>query len=363
MASAAIFSEPSHHGVQYELRNGTWTGRCDSLDVTITAASLDAARQAMHAAAKTALATTHRDAAGEEAATSVYAEQIVARRLLHQVLVGEVAGMEPARGPYVTAEGELMLRDSVVTVLDELGTTARWLNSLTDADLAARRALLDATRSALVTKTSANVESAVSYTDNVVHAMPFDGSSPAEALLYALPAPAKYQLELACQGVLLRGATALGTHHASPGLLIGQALIRAHELEADHAKFPRIILGEDAEAAAAAAFNGALGTGDVEYLQGLLLRDNYDKRLVINYLALPAVFESPAETVPDYIERHRAAIIAGLDEHYANEAVAKKWVWAADYHNHVVNALNLDASKLVPDQHSLGFGGHQFTTP
>jgi len=47
------------------------------------------------------------------------------------------------------------------------------------------------------------------------------------------------------QGVLCRGGVALGRTYHADGILVGEGLIRAYDLERIHAKFPRIILEHD----------------------------------------------------------------------------------------------------------------------
>jgi hypothetical protein len=112
---------------------------------------------------------------------------------------------------------------------------------------------------------------------------------------------------------------------------------------------------------AEAAFAGALGEGDVEYLQGMLLRSDEDGLLFVNYLALPAVFEQPDEVVVYTVEKHRDALRAGLSQTRHEPRNSAKWVWAVDYHNFVVSYLGTGASTQVPAVDGLGFGFHTFS--
>ncbi len=341
--------EPLRYTAQYARHGTSWEAKCPALGLVLNAPTLQQARDVLLAAV--------RDQARklgppelpppDEPADEIYVEQFAVQPFfLRQVFVNPVGGTMEPTGPYVQADGELQLRDSVVVVLDELGTSNGWLNAFTVDDLRVRSRRLESARDWLTSKTSADIESVVAYTDNVLYAVPTDADLIWTIFITAISA-GRYQLNMTLGGTLVRGAMARGPHHSSAGLVAGPAVVRAHELEATPGGPPRIILAAEVEQTARLAFSSGSSFVEPEVLARVLLEDT-EGRLFVDYLGATTALEvDRAEAPHDLLEQHRDALAKGLERYGENPKYGRKWRWAAGIHNFVVNESEAPSRLLL----------------
>lgn len=150
------------------------------------------------------------------------------------------------------------------------------------------------------------------------------------------------QGELLWQGVLIRGAITVGHISVSENRIFGPAFIEAYQLESRFAVYPRIIVSP--RSLHAQAVDGRLvpdhHTPEVEqgYVRSLL-RQGEDGIWFIDYLRAFAGELDHPDYYPEYLSRHREAILrAGITEDTVSP-LAVKYAWLATYHNSVVNEL------------------------
>lgn len=174
------------------------------------------------------------------------------------------------------------------------------------------------------------------FTDNVVIGLPTLNSEKnrLSEILYIF---AEYQLSLAIDGFLIRGGIAHGLHYMDDDIAFGDALIEAATKDKSDSP-PRILLAESVKNL---IFNGLEMKETNPALKDLLLQDNTDDSIFINYLHLAS---SPFPGVPPSLtdfENHKKTITKGLNRKPEAEAEEKKiktkFEWAASYHNFVID--------------------------
>lgn len=174
------------------------------------------------------------------------------------------------------------------------------------------------------------------FTDNIVIGYP--NQNPAEnRLSRLLSIIAEYQLSLAIDGFLIRGGIAHGLHYMDDDIAFGDALIEAATKDKSDSP-PRILLAESVKNL---IFNGLEMKETNPTLKDLLLQDNTDDSIFINYLHLAS---SPFPGVPPSLtdfENHKKTITKGLNRKPEAEAeeekIKTKFEWAASYHNFVID--------------------------
>ncbi|MGQ2912115.1 hypothetical protein [Aeromicrobium sp.] len=245
---------------------------------------------------------------------------------------------------YVGPDGELLIRDSVVLVMDQLGSSA-WMRTAFDPDaLAARRDLLKNGRDAL--GHHPRINSVLSYTDNVVLAEPIKKASEPREVGMVITSAAWYQFTLALDGVLCRGAITTGPHHGSPEIVAGPALLDAHDLEQHMAIYPRVLLSTRALSAVCEDGKAYRRLENSPYNEQLV--KNADGQVFVNYLS--AVSDIDESWSPDEaLNQHRARIAENLLDDELGERARSKWAWAAGYHNWFVTRSGYTDSLHVAD--------------
>jgi hypothetical protein len=138
-------------------------------------------------------------------------------------------------------------------------------------------------------------------------------------------AVSEFQRDLVINGILVRGAIALGKHYSNQNAIYSQALVSAYLLERDSARFPRILVQEDLYDWF--SNDNRTTVEQRNFVDKMLLRDR-DGRCFINYLSSDA-----AKAHLDLIEGYRDKIVEAT--------VLEKIQWLAEYHNFVVNSRKL----------------------
>jgi hypothetical protein len=169
------------------------------------------------------------------------------------------------------------------------------------------------------------------FSDTLVLAAPTsDASDPEDAIGGLTVQSGWLQLNLAAEGLFMRGALTFGEFYIRDGVIFGPALVEAAQLEREHAVNPRVVLGKSAVAAQEDALASYRDPAESPQ-QALLLRDG-DGYVFVNYLGL--LFDEPADPEPP-LAIHRDAIATQLAAYAADKRIWEKYRWAAEYHNAV----------------------------
>lgn len=135
------------------------------------------------------------------------------------------------------------------------------------------------------------------------------------------------QLQLVGSGFFVRGGLTIGEMHIHDGMVFGEALVRAYELERGRAIDPRVVLGQEAQQILEGNLKiwpGSNGSSD----QGLLLADQ-DGEVFVDYLKIVLDEVDPMGELAD----HRDRVAEKLAEHVGERRRWEKYRWVADYHN------------------------------
>jgi hypothetical protein len=157
------------------------------------------------------------------------------------------------------------------------------------------------------------------------------------------------QCDLACEGILLRGALTVADLYSNDEYVFGPALVNSYQLESESAVFPRIVLDNQVMRMAT---DQPFGRIWFDYL-----RRGEDGLYFVDYLkgACSDRHSYPDEntpSVPDTLAMHKQVIERKLRElKTKGEKIYQKGVWLALYHNTVVREMveregQIDAEKL-----------------
>jgi hypothetical protein len=169
------------------------------------------------------------------------------------------------------------------------------------------------------------------FTDNIVLAYPVrypysEGELELGSLMMMV---ARYQCAMSRRGFFLRGAFSYGGVHMGEDIVFGAPLVEAHELEMDHARWPRVLVSDGVmdwvwyHATRFSSMEVAPQDHEVVF--------DEDGRPFLNYLgaAQPDYFA----ILWDHIEEHRDAVTSAMGDESADGDVVEKLRWAARYHN------------------------------
>lgn len=245
--------------------------------------------------------------------------------------------MAPAFEPFHQANGAPCMVKGVACQLDVLGTRAA-SQEQTEAHLAVTHRAL-ATAQAFGTRF--DDVSTRWFTDNaLIGAAEGDGYESGLAGTGVILVAASTQLELAQQGLFLRGGLADGSLYLSEQFAYGSALVDAYALESGVAHYPRIVTSDGCHARLEGEFMP-------EVLDALLARDHDGLRFV-SYLGLLLDPAGDRDALA-VLARHREEVAKQLA---ATEGVARlsaKYGWVADYHDRFCRAHFPDDPKLLLD--------------
>jgi hypothetical protein len=186
------------------------------------------------------------------------------------------------------------------------------------------------------------------FTDNLIVA--YSVMVPTTDLIHLCELLAQYQLSMALSnGLFLRGGISLGTMAFDEGMMIGDCLLKAHQLEKTTASTPRIII-DDKLKDVITKQRSLLDRTWQSTLDSRLLCDS-DGYFFVNYLhALyqPKVLTSMVlEVNEDQLSAHRQLVERSLGERRLNPHIWYKYFWVANYHNYFCDA-NGQARHKIP---------------
>ena len=154
------------------------------------------------------------------------------------------------------------------------------------------------------------------------------------------------QARLIDEGILVRGALTIGNLVRSYNVVYGPGLIRAYELEHDHALFPRIVV--DKLLLRELKANPALRHHDYETeikeIRGLIRKD-YDGVYFVDYLSAIESELRDHDTYFKFLSTHRELIKKGLRKFVNRKSIRRKYLWLRKYHNSTVSNLRRNFGK------------------
>ncbi len=139
-------------------------------------------------------------------------------------------------------------------------------------------------------------------------------------------------------GIFLRGALTAGELYIADGIVFGQALVDAYEMETNRACYPRILVDQSL-VKLLSQFPKLLGAhhhqleDEIKYLNDLT-RIDFDGERFIDYLSWS--IDDLADFI-DLLDKHFRCVAKNAKEHSAEPRVLAKYHWAASYHNAVVS--------------------------
>lgn len=171
------------------------------------------------------------------------------------------------------------------------------------------------------------------FTDNIVLGKPIrdDGESELGSIFTTISA---YQLQLALEGMFVRGGITTGLHYMDDDIVFGPALIEAYNLESKEANVPRVILSESA--VELVHDHVKYYSKDFESPQERDLLIDSDGNWFINYLEASIIDyseESYVEAI-ECLKKHKMIVENKLDCYKNNSKIFSKFLWVANYHNY-----------------------------
>lgn len=242
---------------------------------------------------------------------------------------------------YTDVDGGPILAQSFALFIDALGTkaTAASLTTQKLGDLLERRSkylfMLDDNH-------IANVQRTAMFTDNIVvgHA---DASD--LGFLRTCFHAAAYQLGATLVGEFQRGGMAFGPMYVGDGIVHGQALMDAYELETSVAEYPRIVLSPGLRRRLVNVASQPLAADvNADVVKRMFVLDE-DGDVFLDYLRVMSDFEAGVpsfgfDELGEALDVHKQHVEAQLEKAHS-ASVRAKYVWLADYHNWAVSDLGV----------------------
>jgi len=184
--------------------------------------------------------------------------------------------------------------------------------------------------------------STTSFSDSIVVSVKVDGNvnEMASTLIINLAYIGAILME---RGILFRGGITIGNiFHKENGIVFGQGLIDAYQLESKSAKYPRIILSDKL----IRELNYPLEAKRNRYPYHQYLNRFNDGCVgfhqMIYYQVLDSWAEMTAKKMKDSLDNVRRTIISGLDSSYENSEVFEKYKWLKDQYSQLVILTDFD---------------------
>ncbi|MGA7741094.1 MAG: hypothetical protein WCE40_04580 [Polyangia bacterium] len=184
------------------------------------------------------------------------------------------------------------------------------------------------------------------FSDSVVRMMPIDSETntqyPVGLLFHEVQSILLASIEMANRGVFLRGALTLGEAYFSGEMMFGPAMVRAYELESRVAVYPRVVVDPIVIEALKTEPRLKKDTHDLsdeaaKLLQ--LLRRDADGLWFVDFLYAGRDELDRPEFYGNLLENNKKSIERRLGARKVLDDVAIKALWAAHYHNQVLDRL------------------------
>jgi class 3 adenylate cyclase len=187
------------------------------------------------------------------------------------------------------------------------------------------------------------------FSDCIVRMMPLDSDAntryPMGILFHEILAIVHAALEMANRGTLLRGGLTIGDVYYSESTVFGPAMIHAYELESRAAVYPRVVVDPavvEALKSEPLLKKDTHQTSDevAEVLQ--LLRRDADGVWFVDFLHAALGEVDEPHLYEQLLDKHKKCVEKALGNCKKLDDVAIKVLWAAHYHNQVLDRLVAD---------------------
>lgn len=252
----------------------------------------------------------------------------------------------PSSNPYLGPGGTIVLLKSWVVYADVLGWKSSaaeeikrdgGLKFLVRTQQAMSKALKELRRAAkpeLWADSEMPPRYAVkTFTDNLVIGVPWrlDRDDGEHELGLILDQTAALQLQLACDGLFVRGGLAAGAHYMDEDFVFGAALVEA--VEADVPGGPPVIVATESAKRAIRQHLSYYSTNASRPHDNHIWVDATTGQWFVNYLSTVLWAWPDGPPFTDELRAHRAAIMAGMKTHRLSPKISQKYEWLAAYHN------------------------------
>lgn len=167
-------------------------------------------------------------------------------------------------------------------------------------------------------------------------------STPTGLLFHEVLSIVHMQAHLAAEGVFIRGSLTVGKIYTGHGLIFGEGLNRAHELENQVARYPRIVIDPVALKvfATTPVLKAEWHTHEEElaYLRRSMRTDQDRVRFVDYLTSMGDEIDEPADYAK-FLMAHRNIIQRNRKQYKRAPRVLEKYNWLRRYHNRVVDRL------------------------
>lgn len=175
------------------------------------------------------------------------------------------------------------------------------------------------------------------YTDNVLVAWPLDssGSENSEGEFGGIVTGALfYQLDLALEGLFVRGGLTLGQVYVGDDFVFGSPIIEAHRLESVHGSPPRVVLSDSVVTLATRQLASYGDAEDSPHNTSLIRQGDI---VFLNYLGPLIDGSADEDEQSEGFERHKRILEINLNRHSGDDQVMSKYLWLAGFHNYVIS--------------------------
>lgn len=173
------------------------------------------------------------------------------------------------------------------------------------------------------------------FSDSIVISYPINYEG---GLFFVLLDVIHLQLQLACQGILIRGGISIGPLYHNGEIVYGPAMNEAYMLESQYAVVPRVIIDErtlKTGICKTCAAHHTIGM-EVEYVMSCVRRDAEDDRFYLDMLRQEQELVDYGDEYYSWLKSLRRMIVDGLNQNTGNPRVYEKYKWLRKYYNEVV---------------------------
>jgi hypothetical protein len=259
---------------------------------------------------------------------------------------GMDGGKMHPRNPYMSKDGEPLIRTSFCVYMDILGFKEEFKKAVSSGE---HDALFHRLRGVLTKKPFGFVHDEPDedfdewlwqhkiFTDNIVFGYPVDeGGTDGESEFGAVITTLTYfQTAMAISGFFIRGGFSVGPLYVGEDMVYGEAVLSAYTVESEVARDPRIVLTEDVVDLVRQHMK--YYSHPEESPQNADLLRDADGRVFVNYLH--STIEDPEYIFWDVLEKHRKQVVNRLASFRTDTRVWSKYVWVAGYHDMFCRSL------------------------
>ncbi|MBN1970416.1 MAG: hypothetical protein JXR48_10105 [Candidatus Delongbacteria bacterium] len=145
---------------------------------------------------------------------------------------------------------------------------------------------------------------------------------------------AKIQLNLALEGIFIRGGVVIDKLYIDERIIFGPGIINSHVLESKISIYPRIILSHEIKDMIE-VYSNFYDKEDETPAETLLIND-HDDYFYINYLSLLIEDEETLLVIEQKLLDHKNIIEVNLNKFDKDDKIRIKFCWLASYHNNFI---------------------------